>query len=153
MEGSNIEGQEIINQELSQLGNEWESLQSLSDETLKSLSDCCSAWQEFHEVYERMKKWLQDFHSKLEKENANVHDTSETRLNRCRELLKDADNQKSWMEDVNDRYLHFIPCSFIISGKFEQLILGNIPILQSMKSIRIQKILLTYNEDLQVDFN
>ena len=108
MEGSNIEGKEMINQELAQLRYEWESLQSLSDETLKSLSDCCSAWQEFHDVYERMKKWLQAFQNKFEKENANVHDTSEARLNRCRELLKDADSQKVWMEDVNDRYLHWM---------------------------------------------
>lgn len=105
LEGSNIEGQEIINQELAQLRSEWDSLQSLSDETLKSLSDCCSAWQEFHDVYERMKKWLQEFHNKFEKENANINGTSEARLNQCRELLKDADSQKAWMEDLNDRYL------------------------------------------------
>ena len=104
IKGSNIEGQEMIRQELAQLSSEWESMQSLSDETLKSLSDCCTAWLEFHEVYDRMKKWLTEFQAKFERENANVEDTSDARLNRCRQLLKDADSQKAWMEDLNDRY-------------------------------------------------
>lgn len=103
--GSSTEGQEAIKQELVQLRNEWESLVSSSDETLKSLSDCCSAWSDFQDVFQRMKKWLTEFQAKWLEES--THDTTEeaveSRLVRCRELLKEGESQKSWLEDLNDR--------------------------------------------------
>ena len=88
--GSSTEGQEVIKQELAQLRNEWESLVSCSDDTLKSLSDCCSAWSDFNDVFQRMKKWLTEFQNKwAEESNQNAsEDVSEQRLNRCRDLLK-----------------------------------------------------------------
>lgn len=101
---SSCEGQEMIRQELAQLRNEWESLVFLSDETMKSLSDCADAWSEFHKVHDAMKKWVSVFQSKFEIEFANEFKTiSESRLNRCKELLNDANSQKSLMEDLNDR--------------------------------------------------
>lgn len=103
--GSSSEGQEMVKQELAQLRNEWESLMSCSDETLKSLSDCCSAWSDFEDIYQRMKKWLTDFQAKWNEEvnQSSPEDASESRLVRCKELLKEAESQKAWMEDVNDR--------------------------------------------------
>ncbi len=103
--GSSTEGQEVIKNELAQLHNEWESLVSCADETLKSLSDCCSAWSEFQDVFTRMKKWLTDFQSKWAEESIrnSPEDASETRLTRCRDLLKEAESQKAWLEDLNDR--------------------------------------------------
>lgn len=104
--GSSAEGQEVIKQELAQLRAEWESLVSCSDETLKSLSDCCSAWSDFQDVYQRMKKWLTEFQAKWSEESSSRNapdDASEPRLLRCRELLKEAESQKAWLEDLNDR--------------------------------------------------
>ena len=103
--GSSTEGQEVIKQELAQLRNEWESLVSSSDETLKSLSDCCSAWSDFQDVFTRMKKWLTEFQVKWVEESArnSPEEAIEPRLIRCRELLKEGESQKSWLEDLNDR--------------------------------------------------
>lgn len=105
MASSSSEGQEMMKQELAQLHNEWESLISCSDETLKSLADCCSAWTDFEEVYQRMKKWLDEFQAKLNRELATSRpeEASESRLTRCKDLLKEAESQKAWMEDLNDR--------------------------------------------------
>jgi len=103
--GSSSEGQEAIKQELAQLRNEWEALTTNADDTLKSLSDCCSSWSDFEEVYERMKNWLSEFQKKWNTEMTThrPEDASESRMLRCKELLKDAESQKAWMEDLNDR--------------------------------------------------
>lgn len=103
--GSSSEGQEVIKQELSQLRLEWESLVSSADETIKSLSDCSSAWNDFEDIFGKMKKWLTEFQKKWADESSQYasDDASEPRLGRCRDLLKEAEGQKAWMEDLNDK--------------------------------------------------
>ena len=100
---SNAEGQEIIKQELNQLRAEWDNLVALSDETIKSLSDCLDAWSQFGNVLDAMNKWLPTFQCQFEEENAKTNDTSDARLTRYRQLLAEAQQQKATMEDLNDR--------------------------------------------------
>ena len=99
---SSADGQELIRQELAQLRADWDALVALSDETIKSLSDCLNAWSEYQTVYDSMKGWMPVFQAKVEAENA-ADDTSEGKLGRCKELLSDAQKHKSMMEDLNDR--------------------------------------------------
>ena len=140
--GSSAEGQEAVRKELSELRSEWENLNSFSDETLKSLSDCCSAWSDFDEVFQRIKRWLTDFQAKWAVEGSGsttVEDasSSEQRLTHCRELLKEAESQKAWMEDLNDRceiLTELITCGGRVREETVQLQAGYTAVMGNVQS-------------------
>ena len=139
--GSSADGQEAVRQELLQLRSEWENLNSFSDETLKSLSDCCSAWSDFDEVFQRMKRWLAEFQAKWAAETSSASgedaSSSEQRLTRCRELLKEAESQKTWMEDLNDRceiLTELITCGGRVREETVQLQAGYTAVMGNVQS-------------------
>lgn len=62
------EGREILQQEKGGLEREWGALNEMSDKTLRNMSKCLKAWEEFSNVYDSLEEWLSEFEGNLAKE-------------------------------------------------------------------------------------
>lgn len=70
MKNSGPEGQDVIKHELSQLRNDWESVNFMCTDTHKTLTKCLNCWADFTETYDRMQEWLKECNHRIEVESA-----------------------------------------------------------------------------------
>lgn len=96
------EGQELINQDIDQLQQDWGSLQAQCQESQKLLSDCIITWSQFTSDLDSMKKWLDNFQNRISDEQVKENKTLDD-LERCKKLVDEANRQKSALEDINDK--------------------------------------------------
>ncbi|XP_059468655.1 muscle-specific protein 300 kDa isoform X2 [Neocloeon triangulifer] len=96
------EGQDMLNQEISALKSDLESLKGMFKDTQKVITKCITAWDDFHSSYDSMKSWLDDFQTRIHVDNEDEKVTPED-LQKCHALLKEANQHKMQMEELNDR--------------------------------------------------
>lgn len=96
------EGQELINQDMSQLQADWNSLQSQCHESQNTLANCIGSWSQFTNALDGMKKWIDQFQKKINEEQLKENKTPED-LARCKKLVEEAVHQKPVLEDLNDK--------------------------------------------------
>ncbi|XP_044734627.1 nesprin-1 [Chrysoperla carnea] len=115
MKTTGSEGKDVIRQEIEQLKQDWEGLQVISKETHKSLTKCITSWNEYNEIYNKMKQWLDTYQKKIEHESSIEKKTPEN-LETCKQILQDVIAQKPSMEEVTDRceaLMEYSACSWV----------------------------------------
>lgn len=101
MKTTGSEGKDTIRQEIEQLNQDWEGIQVICKETQKSIGKCINAWNNYTTNYDKMKKWIEEYQSLVNKESDGDKKTPED-LERCKQLLDAIVTQKSQMEQLND---------------------------------------------------
>lgn len=99
---SGPEGQEAIRQDVRQLQLDWKSLQTHCQESQKTLGNCINMWSQFSTALDAMKKWLDNFKTRVNAEQAKENKTPED-LARCKQLVDEAIRQKPVLEELNDK--------------------------------------------------
>jgi len=76
------ESQDILNQEISALKSDMESLKGMFKDTQKVITKCITAWDDFHSSYDSMKNWLDDFQTRIQVDKEDEKVTPED-LQKC----------------------------------------------------------------------
>ena len=101
MKTTGREGQDIIKQEIEQLNNDWDGLQYICKDTEKTLKKCIEAWEDYLKKYNVLKKWIEEYHVKVDEEKTEDKKTPED-LENCKLLLNGIVAKKQEMENLND---------------------------------------------------
>ncbi|XP_075225316.1 muscle-specific protein 300 kDa isoform X2 [Lycorma delicatula] len=116
LETTGQEGQEILRQESQQLKSDWEALKQLVKETQSVLAKCLAAWNDFTNVKDKTKAWLDDFQKKVEAEAGDGETKKPEDLQRCHGLLQEVIAQKVNVEELSDRcetLMELSACSWV----------------------------------------
>ncbi|QQP31635.1 Nesprin1like [Caligus rogercresseyi] len=104
LETTNEEGRDSIKQDNYQLKYDYDQVRNYAKQCKKNLEKSVAAWSDFETVYAGMSRWIDEFSPLVESEKS-LEDSSYKveDLERRRELLKAANNQKYEMENLNDK--------------------------------------------------
>lgn len=86
MASSDSEGQDVINQEIRQLKNDWEGLNTMSNEAHSNLNQCVAMWNNFAEKFNPIDKWVDATAKQVEKESEGENKTPDD-LARCKVII------------------------------------------------------------------
>jgi len=76
------ESQDILNQEITALKADLESLKTTIKDTQKFINKSITAWDDFHSSYDSMKNWLDDFQTRIQVDTEDEKVTPED-LQKC----------------------------------------------------------------------
>lgn len=150
LQHSSPEGQENIKQELGQLRNDWNSLNSICKDSQKNLSKCISLWKVFDETYKKMNDWISKSKEKVEVQEKEIENRKPENLKNVQNLLEETNKQKVVLEELNDRcenLMDMCACPWVrektvqLQGEYTRILTS----IQSLLS-RLQKKLSDHTE-------